>query len=215
MRAKSAIKSIAVLLLAVAVGAGVTWILFDRSQNDLSSLGSMDGGTAVVVGADNGVESTDEAIQLSTTAEPTSSGEGADTEEQAVPEAAGDSRWDDRIRSALTSSSLNLRQKSQQLLGLAAADGSASLDQRLEALDHGLNLVADEDYEEDALRLALRSDLPPELGESILTDLHGRDPELLVGTCQKIAALEDHPLREEALEIVSFMAPELVEEAAD
>ena len=190
-------------------------MIFDRSQDDADLTTGFDGDNTVVVSVGQTGTATppvgDNAAD--TTAVPESSDQDANAVKQPDPDPAEDPLWDARIRSALTSSDLNMRQKSQQLLDLASvSSGGASVEQRLEALDHGLNLLDDEDYDEDALRLALRSDLPAELGESILTDLHGRDPELLVGTCQKIAALQNHPLREEAEEIVSFLAPELVEE---
>jgi hypothetical protein len=218
VRTKSVINSIGILLLAIAVGAGITWMIFDRSQDDAVLTTGFDGDDTVVVSVEQagtamppvGDNASDATIV------PESSDQDASVVDQPDPDPVEDPLWDARIRSALTSSDLNLRQKSQQLLDLASVgSGGASVEQRLEALDHGLNLLDDEDYDEDALRLALRSDLPAELGESILIDLHGRDPELLVGTCQKIAALQNHPLREEAEEIVSFLAPELVEEATN
>ena len=221
MRAKTVINSIGILLLAIAAGAGVTWLIFNRGQDDAALVSGFDGdGSSTVVAVD----------QSSAVVRPLVDGPGGVAENSPTnfevgsdpqmpdedAESAGDPLWDSHVRTALTRSDLNLRQKSQQLLDLAAADNpSATVDQRLEALDHGLNLLDDEDYDEDALRLALRSDLPAELGESILTDLHGRDPELLVGTCQKIAAVQNHPLREEAQEIVNFLAPELAGDASD
>ena len=215
MRAKSVINSIGILALAIAAGAGITWMIFDRSQDDAALASGFDGddsSTAVPVDQSSAVARPTVdgpggvAASPQTTAEIGNETDSSDQDAEPV----GDPLWDSHIRTALTRTDLNLRQKSQQLLDLAAGDNpNATVDQRLEALDHGLNLLDDDDYDEDALRFALRSDLPAELGESILTDLHGRDPDLLVGTCQKIAALQNHPLREEAQEIINFLAPEL------
>jgi hypothetical protein len=217
VRAKSVIKSTAILVLAIAAGAGITWLFFDRSQDDIALGPGFDGEASSTVAPDEAPSaavaplSVDGPGEIVATPPNTDHEIGNDPEmPDEGPTPAGDPRWDANVRTTLTRSDLSLRQKSQQLLDLAAADNpSATVDQRLEALDHGLNLLDDEDYDEDALRLALRSDLPAELGESILTDLHGRAPELLVGTCRKIAALEDHPLREEAQEIVNFLGTEV------
>ncbi|MEM7010251.1 MAG: hypothetical protein AAF585_02105 [Verrucomicrobiota bacterium] len=112
--------------------------------------------------------------------------------------------WNDRLGEALTSEGLEMRDRAKMLLTMVN-DSNADLEQRLEALNHGLNLVADENYWDDALPLGLRSDLPKELGDTMFADLHNRDIKLLTGFCEEVVKLENHPLREEAQGVIDFI----------
>ena len=112
--------------------------------------------------------------------------------------------WNEQIGVVLTDPEMPMRQRSQQLLAMVARD-DATIDQRLDALHHGLNLLADEDYWDDALALGLRSDLPKEISETMFNDLHGRDTKLLLATCDEIVKVEGHPFLEEAKGVMEFL----------
>lgn len=114
------------------------------------------------------------------------------------------SSWDDRLGVALTEEGIDLRDRSKVLLGMVN-EPNATVEQRLEALNHGLNLVEDENYWEDALPLGLQNDLPEEVSEMIFADLHNRDLKLLKGFCDEVVKLENHPLQEQAQGVKEFI----------
>lgn len=126
---------------------------------------------------------------------------------EAPPTPADQRDWNERIGEALTGENYaSMRQRSQALLKMAG-DPNGTTEQRIDALEHGLNLLEDENYWDDVLPLGLRKDLPAEINETIFAELHGRDTKLLTAFCQEIGKIEGHPLAEDAKGVLDFISP--------
>ena len=111
--------------------------------------------------------------------------------------------WEARIEELLANQDISTRDASRELLAMAAdAKGTEQL--RIDALQHGLNLLEDDNYLQDALALAATPDLPEEINDILFADLHNRDPEISVPVADKIAKTAGHPLAEEAKDFVDF-----------
>ncbi|MCB1076345.1 MAG: hypothetical protein KDM64_00840 [Verrucomicrobiae bacterium] len=113
------------------------------------------------------------------------------------------SKWKERIEELLSNQEISTRDASRELLAMAA-DSKGPEQLRIDAVQHGLNLLEDENYLNDALFLATRTDLPEEMQDILFADLHNRDQEISVPVADKIAKTPGHPLAEDAKDFVDF-----------
>ncbi|MCP5540491.1 MAG: hypothetical protein H7A53_07690 [Akkermansiaceae bacterium] len=128
----------------------------------------------------------------------------AELPQVSVPEPG---QWDERISELLTNQDITNRDAARELIAMAA-DKRGTDDQRIDAVEHALNLVDDETYTEDALALAVDPSLPEEMQEILFADLHNRDPEISVPVADRISKVKGHPLAEEAKDFVDFFRDE-------
>ncbi|MCB1062133.1 MAG: hypothetical protein KDN20_04330 [Verrucomicrobiae bacterium] len=111
--------------------------------------------------------------------------------------------WDNQIADLLTNNAIENREAGQQLAAIAAKS-EAPEEVRVDAIQHALNLIGDEEYMDDMMALAVRTDLPEEMNEIIFSDLHNRPQEISVPVAKEIGRLAKHPLAEEARDFVEF-----------
>ncbi len=111
--------------------------------------------------------------------------------------------WDNQIADLLTDTTIEHREAGQKLAAIAAQN-NAPEEVRIDAIQHALNLIGDEEYMEDMMNLAVRSDIPEEMQEIIFSDLHNRPQEVSVPVAKEIARVKDHPLALEAKDFVEF-----------
>lgn len=111
--------------------------------------------------------------------------------------------WDNQIADLLTDDSIENRAAGQKLAEIAAKN-DAPEEVRIDAIQHALNLIGDEEYMDDLMALAVRTDLPEEMNEIIFSDLHNRPQEISVAVAKEIGRLAKHPLAEEARDFVEF-----------
>lgn len=111
--------------------------------------------------------------------------------------------WDTRISDLLIDESIEHREAGQKLAAIAAQP-DAPEEVRVDAIQHALNLIGDEEYIEDLMTLAVRTDLPEEMQEIIFSDLHNRPQEISVPVAKEIGRLANHPLAQEARDFVEF-----------
>lgn len=140
-----------------------------------------------------------------TTIDPSASApEPVVTQAEPAPLSAQDREvWDTRISDLLTDESIEHREAGQKLAAIAA-QSDAPEEVRVDAIQHALNLIGDEEYIEDLMTLAVRTDLPEEMQEIIFSDLHNRPQEISVPVAKEIGRLANHPLAEEARDFVEF-----------
>jgi hypothetical protein len=112
-------------------------------------------------------------------------------------------QWEERIQNILADQSVSVEQASRRLLAMAG-DSAGPETQRVDALLHGLNLISDSDYLQEALPLFTRIDLPRGMNEIVLSDLYNRQPEISLPAAKAIGAVTGHPLAESARELVDF-----------
>ena len=112
-------------------------------------------------------------------------------------------QWEARIEELLANQDITTRDASRELLAMAGeAKGPEPL--RIDALQHGLNLLDDENYLQDALALATNPALPEEINDILFADLHNRDQSISVPVAERIAKTPGHPLAEEAQDFADF-----------
>jgi len=120
-----------------------------------------------------------------------------------IPSAA-----DGEITAVLTDDTLTFLQSADRLVTLAARKDLPEAS-RLEALEHALHLVDDdEEYAEHMLPLIRRSDLPAALHEAVDHDLYKRNPSTLLRMSLEILKMPLHPLRDNARESLEFFLDE-------
>lgn len=122
--------------------------------------------------------------------------------------------WDNQIADLLTDTTIEHREAGQKLAAIAAQN-NAPEEVRIDAIQHALNLIGDEEYMEDMMTLAVRDDLPEEMQEIIFSDLHNRPQEVSVPVAKEIARLEKHPLALEAKDFVDFFEDDPLMELDD
>ncbi|MBL9154409.1 MAG: hypothetical protein JNK37_18105 [Verrucomicrobiales bacterium] len=112
-------------------------------------------------------------------------------------------QWEARIEELLANQDITTRDASRELLAMAGeAKGPEPL--RIDAVQHGLNLLDDENYLQDALALATNPALPEEINDILFADLHNRDQSISVPVAERIAKTPGHPLAEEAQDFADF-----------
>lgn len=112
-------------------------------------------------------------------------------------------RWEARIDELLSNRNITPRAASRELFAMAGdAKGPGPL--RIDAAEHGFNLLEDENYLEDALALATNPRLPEEIYEILFADLHNRDESVSVPVAERIAKTPGHPLAEDARDFADF-----------
>lgn len=122
--------------------------------------------------------------------------------------------WDNQIADLLTDTTIEHREAGQKLAAIAARN-NAPEEVRIDAIQHALNLIGDEEYMEDMMTLAVRDDLPEEMQEIIFSDLHNRPQEVSVPVAKEISRLEKHPLALEAKDFVEFFEDDPLMELDD
>ncbi len=101
--------------------------------------------------------------------------------------------WEERLFKLLNNDRLSDRELGQQLAAFAA-DSKASRPVRLDALRNALIYIDDAFYEQDIKPLALKTDLPQELYDTIFDDLTARDPALSLPVAKTVSSLRQHPM---------------------
>lgn len=136
---------------------------------------------------------------------PTDTVTNAPQPEMPQPEVSEQERevWDNQIADLLTDTNIENREAGQKLAAIAA-NNKAPEEVRIDAIQHALNLIGDEEYMEDMMALAARTDIPEEMQEIIFSDIHNRPEEISVPVAKEIARQKDHPLAQEAQDFVDF-----------
>ncbi|MCB1230648.1 MAG: hypothetical protein KDN19_10300 [Verrucomicrobiae bacterium] len=172
----------------------------------LKKLGPQDEPATAAAGAAQSVTtmSSDPTLPVKDQA-PTDTVTNAPKPEMAQPEVSEQDReiWDNQIADLLTDTTIENREAGQKLAAIAA-NNSAPEEVRIDAIQHALNLIGDEEYLEDMMALAARTDIPEEMQEIIFSDIHNRPEEISVPVAKEIARQKDHPLAQEAQDFVDF-----------
>lgn len=113
------------------------------------------------------------------------------------------SQWEARIDELLSNRNITPRAASRELFAMAG-DSKGPGQLRIDAAEHGFNLLDDENYLEDALALATNPRLPEEIYEILFADLHNRDESVSVPVAERIAKTPGHPLAEDARDFADF-----------
>jgi hypothetical protein len=119
--------------------------------------------------------------------------------------------WEARIEELIANPDITTSDSIRELLAMAGDPrGPEAL--RIDAVEHGLNLLDDEDYFRDAIALATNSSLPEAINDILFADLHNRDQSISVAVAGRIAKTPGHPLAEEARDFVDFFEDEPLSE---
>jgi len=114
--------------------------------------------------------------------------------------------WQDKISSALADDTISNQVAVQRLLSLAK-DPNVDETVRLDALEHSLNLTDDEEFGE-VLPILTDTSAPVEMLDSALTDLYNRGDRVKLESVLEVAKIPDHPLHEDAIELLEFYVDE-------
>jgi hypothetical protein len=112
-------------------------------------------------------------------------------------------RWEARIEELLANPDINTSEAIRELFAMAG-DGRGPEALRIDAVEHGLNLLEDEDYFRDAIALATNPGLPEEINDILFADLHNRAPSISAAVAERIAKTPGHPLAQDAKDFVDF-----------
>lgn len=119
--------------------------------------------------------------------------------------------WEARIEELIANPDITTSDAIRELLAMAGDPrGAEAL--RIDAVEHGLNLLEDEDYFRDAIALAINPSLPEAINDILFADLHNRDQSISVAVAGRIAKTPGHPLAEEAKDFVDFFEEEPLSE---
>ncbi len=112
----------------------------------------------------------------------------------------------EEIEAVLRNASVSSEAAAEKLLEIASKSRVPERG-RLEALEHGLNLLEDADY--DIVRALIEDpETPRTLLDLLIFDLHGREERVVLETALELARREDHPLAEEGRELLLFFLEE-------
>lgn len=108
------------------------------------------------------------------------------------------------IRAILANAEIGNNEAAVALMELALdQDVPAAL--REEALEHAFNLLPDELYRQQVMRLVKSGLATTDQLETIMFDLHGRDGRVQLETALEMAQTQTSPIAEDALELVRFL----------
>ncbi len=116
---------------------------------------------------------------------------------------ADPAQWEARIDELLSNQAISPRAAARELFAMAG-DSQGPRQLRIDAAEHGFNLLEDANYLEDALALSTNTGLPEEIYEILFADLHNRDESVSVPVAERIAKTPGHPLAEEARDFADF-----------
>lgn len=115
-------------------------------------------------------------------------------------------QWEETISNALADDSISNQEAVKRLLALSY---NTKVDEqiRLDALEHSLNLSEDEEFG-TILPLLKDKNTPVEMLDSALNDLYNRGDRVKLESLLEVAKVPDHPLHEDAVELLEFYVDE-------
>ena len=119
--------------------------------------------------------------------------------------AVASQEWEEKIDVLLEDDTIPNEQAAEKLLEITL-DASAPLPARLDALEHGLNLIEDEDFN-NLIGNAMdqgKNELPADLMQAILDDTYNRSNIIQVTTALKVIQGQHSEIKEEAIELLEF-----------
>ena len=112
--------------------------------------------------------------------------------------------WERTIAGVIMDDKLTNDQAAAALMEVAR-NPNAPDQQRLDALEHAINLLSDDIYSEEILALVKSGRATNEQLETVIFSLHDRSGKAQLVTALSIAQINTTPIAEEAFDLLSFM----------
>lgn len=124
------------------------------------------------------------------------------------PDSRGGNRadWEEEISEALANDQISNEEAVQRLLSLSY-DTKVDDETRQEALEHSLNLTEDKAFAQ-VMPLFKNKNTPVDMLDGILSDLYNRGDRVKLEAVLEVARIDDHPMKEDALELLEFYVDE-------